>query len=184
MLLYPDKPPSLTTSYRPISLISSIMKLFERVIEQRLRSHLEHIGFINKHQSGFRRAKSTDDHLFKLSQSIMESFNRGEHVVAAFLDVEKAFDNVWHNGLRSKNFQLDLPTKMTCWLSDFLVGRFIQVNVNNFFSNQTTPKQGCHRVLSWAHYFSWFTSMTFQHHTTNKTLYPSLLMTLHNGLSA
>ena len=75
MLLKPDKLPSLTTSYRPISLISSIMKLFERVIEQRLRSHLEHIGFINKHQSGFR--KSTDDHLFRLSQSTMESLNRG-----------------------------------------------------------------------------------------------------------
>ena len=91
-----------------------IMKLFERVIEQRLRSHLEQVGFINKHQSGFRRrAKSTDDHLFRLSQSIMESFNRGEHVVAAFLDVKKAFDNVWHNGLRYKIFQLDLSTKMT-----------------------------------------------------------------------
>ena len=100
MLLKPDKPPYFTTSYRPISLISSIMKLFEKVIEQRLRSHLEHIGFIGKHQSGFRRANSTDDHLFRLSQSIMESFNRGEHVVAAFLDLEKAFDNVWHNGLR------------------------------------------------------------------------------------
>ena len=49
MLLNPDKLSSLTTSYRPISLISSIMKLFERVIEQRLRTHLEHIGFINKH---------------------------------------------------------------------------------------------------------------------------------------
>ena len=88
------------------------MELFERVIEQRLRSHLEHIGFISKHQSGFRRDKSTDDHLFRLSQSIMESFNRGEHVVAAFLDVEKAFDNAWHNGLRYKIFQLDLPTKI------------------------------------------------------------------------
>ena len=72
----------------------------------------------------------------------MESFNRGEHVVAAFLDVEKAFDNVWHNGLRYKIFQLDLPTKMTRWLSDFLVGRLIQVNVNNFFSNQINPKAG------------------------------------------
>ena len=142
MLLKPDKPITLTTSYRPISLISSIMKLFERVIEQRLRSHLEHVGFINKHQSGFRKAKSTDDHLFRLSQSIMESFNRGEHEVAAFLDVEKAFDNVWHNGLRYKIFQLGLPTKMTHWLSDFLVRRLIQVNVNSFLSNQTHPKAG------------------------------------------
>ena len=49
MLLKPDKLPSLTTSYRPMSLIGSIMKLFERVIEQKLRSHLEHMGFINKH---------------------------------------------------------------------------------------------------------------------------------------
>ena len=142
MLLKPDKLPSLTTSYRPISLISSIMKLFKRVIEQRLRSHTEHIGFINKHQSGFRKAKSTDDHLFRLSQSIMESFNRGEHVAAAFLDVKKAFDNVWHNGLRYKIFQLNLPTKMTRWLSDFLVGRLIQVNVNNFLSNQINPRAG------------------------------------------
>ena len=117
MLLKPDKLSSLPLATGPISLISSIMKLFKRIIEQRLRSHLEQIGFINKHQSGFRRAKSTDDHLFRLSQSIMESFNRGEHVVAAFLDVEKAFDNVWHNGLRFKIFQLDLPTKMTRWLS-------------------------------------------------------------------
>ena len=140
MLLKPDKLPSLTTSYRPISLISSSMKLFERVIEQRLRFHLEQIGFINKHQSGFRRARSTNDHLFRLSQSIMESFNRGEHVVATFLDVEKAFDHVWHNGLRYKIFQLDLPTKMTCWLSDFLIDCVIQVNVTGFLSNQINPK--------------------------------------------
>ena len=139
MLLKPDKLPSLTASYRPISLISSIMKLFERVIEQRLPSHLEQIGFINKHLSGFRRTKSTNDHLYRLFQSIMESFNRGEHVVATFLDVEKAFDSIWHNGLRYKMFLLDLPTKMTRWLSNFLAGRVIQVNVNGFLFNQINP---------------------------------------------
>ena len=69
-------------------------------------------------------------------------------MAAAFLDVGKAFDNVWHNGLRLKIFQLDLPTKMTRWPSDFLVGRLIQVNVNNFLSNQINPRQGYHRVLS------------------------------------
>ena len=66
------------------------------------RDTIEDIGFIKKYQSGFRQNKSTDDHPFMLSQSVMESFNWGEHVVAAFLDVEEAFDNVWHNGLRSK----------------------------------------------------------------------------------
>ena len=75
--------------------MSSITNLFERVFEQRLRSYLEDISFINKYQSGFRQNKSTDDNLFRLSQSVMESFNRGEHVVAAFLDVAAfSFDNV------------------------------------------------------------------------------------------
>ena len=120
MLLKPDKLSSFTTTYRPIGLMSSIMKLFKWVIEQRLRSYLEDIGFINKYQSGFRQNKSTDDHLFRFSQSVMESFNRKEHAVAAFLDVEKASDQVCHNGLRYKIFMLDLPTKMTRWLSDFL----------------------------------------------------------------
>ena len=79
MLLKPDKLPSLTTSYRPISLVSSIMKLFERVIEQKLRCYLEDIDFINKYQSGFRQAKSTDDYLFRLSQSVMEVLT-GENI--------------------------------------------------------------------------------------------------------
>ena len=87
------------------------MKLFEQVIEQRLRSYLEDLDFTAKYQSGFRQNKSIDDHLFRLSQSVLESFNNGEHVVAAFLDVVKAFDNVWHNGLRYKNSCLTFPLK-------------------------------------------------------------------------
>ena len=72
----------------------------------------------------------------------MERLNRREHVVDAFFDVKKAFDSVWHNGLRYKIFMLHLPTKMTCCRSDFLVGRVIQVNVNGFLSDKISPIAG------------------------------------------
>ena len=110
------------------------MKLVEPVIEKRLQKRLEDNGFFSKYQSGFRKSKSTNDHLFRLSQTIMESFNRGEHVIAAFLNVEKAFDNVWHNGLRYKIYQLGLPTKLCRWLSDFLV------KIEGFLSPKVYPK--------------------------------------------
>ena len=68
---------------------------------------------------------------------------------------------------------LELPTKAARRLFDFLVGRIIQVNVNGSLSNQINPKVRVHRILSWVHYSFWFTLMTFQHRTTNKTSYPS-----------
>ena len=99
----------------------------------------------------------------------MESFNRGEHVVAAILDVEKAFDNVWHNRLRYKIFQLDLPTKMTRWLSDYLVGRLIQVNVNNFLSKQINPRAGIPQgsVLSPLLFLIYVNDFPTPHHKQN-----------------
>ena len=72
----------------------------------------------------------------------MESFSRGEHVIAAFLGVKKAFDNVWHNGFRYKIYQLDLRTKLCRWLCDFLVRRVIQVKIEGFLSPKVYPKAG------------------------------------------
>ena len=124
------------------------MKLFKWVIEKHLRKHLEDNGFFGKYQSGFRKSKSTNNHLFLLSQTIMESVNQGEHVIAVFLDVEKAFNNVWHNGLRYKIYQLGLPTKLCRWFSDFLFGRVIQVKIEGFLLPKFTQKQVSHKVLT------------------------------------
>ena len=72
----------------------------------------------------------------------MESFNRGKHVIVAFLDVKKAFDNVWPTGLTHKIYQLDLSIKLCRWLFDFLVGRVIQVKIDGFLSPNIYPKAG------------------------------------------
>ena len=99
--------------------------------------------------------------------------------MAVFLDVEKVFDNVWHNGLRYKILMLDLPSKMTRWLSDFLVGRVIEVNVNGFLCDKISPIAGVPQgsALSPLLFFK-YTSMTYQTLTTDKTRNLSSLMTL------
>ena len=158
------------------------MKLFEQVIEKRLRKHVEDNGFFSKYQSGFRKSKSTNDHLFRLSQTIMESFIWGEHVIAAFLDVEKAFDNVWHNELRYKIFQLDLPTKLCRWLSDFLAGRVIQVKIEGFLPPQILPKAGVPQGSNLSPLLFLTMSMTCQILPTTRQVSHNLQMTPANGL--
>ena len=93
-------------NYREITIIGKVTKLFEKILEKRLRSQVE--GKLHDAQSGFRPSRSTQDHIFTLKTIVSRSLDLGRNVYTAFLDMEKAFDRVpiqqgaYTNGLETK----------------------------------------------------------------------------------
>ena len=127
MIPKPGKDASEAAGYRPISLLSCIGKCFERIICDQLIKILDEKGFFCKQQAGFRKGHSTHEHLFKLSQDIMNGFKRKECTLSVFLDVASAFDAVWTNGLKLKLQQIGLPKRLLSILCSFLDSRSLQV---------------------------------------------------------
>jgi hypothetical protein len=136
------KDPKDVKGYRPISLLSTVAKMLEKQLAIRLRIWLETRQLIPHHQSGFRSYHETRDHLFRLSQEISAGFGRGLDTVTAFLDVEGAFDTVWHNGLQVKLLKTGLPVALVRWLSDFLRERRLAVRVSGQLSSWKSMEAG------------------------------------------
>ena len=76
MILKPDKSAALPSSYRPISLLPIIGKLFERILTVRLTLYMEQNGLVNKFQCGFRKKKSTVHQLIRLAEHIYKWYNK------------------------------------------------------------------------------------------------------------
>ena len=96
----PSKRRSDPCSYRPISLLCCLSKVFEATMTKRLMSWAENTDKLPTEQSGFRKHPSTNDKLFELTQAVCQAQGLSRCVGTIFLDIEKAFDRVWHNGLR------------------------------------------------------------------------------------
>ena len=101
-------------SYRPISLTSTMGKVMERLVTNRLRYFAECHNLLTPFQAGFRTGRSTEDQLRRLSQSISDGF---QHVtmhrtVMALIDYSRAYDKVWRDALFFKMQQMGVPTKM------------------------------------------------------------------------
>ena len=99
MIHKPSKRRSDPCSYRPISLLCCLSKVFEAIMTKWLMNWAENTDQLPTEQSGFRKNHSTNDKLFELTQAVCQAQRLSTHTGAVFLDIEKAFDRVWHNGL-------------------------------------------------------------------------------------
>ena len=93
---------SSVKNYHPVSLVSVVSKVFEKLVNNRIVDHLEKCGLFSDFQYGFRSSRSTADLLTVISDRIGGAFNRSGTTQAVALDISKAFERVWHAGLLYK----------------------------------------------------------------------------------
>ena len=98
----------------------SLSKICEKIIFARLYDFLMDIGFLHPFQSGFRPGHSTTSQLTYIIHQIYECLENGKEVRAVFLDISKAFDRVWHEGLISKLKYLGVSGPLLTWLQSYL----------------------------------------------------------------
>jgi hypothetical protein len=98
-ILKPRKDPALPSSYRPIILLDTIGKLFEKIILSRILHEVNVRGLMRDEQFGFRPKHSMSLPLTRLVERITRNFGEGGLTGAVFLDVAKAFDTFWIDGL-------------------------------------------------------------------------------------
>lgn len=125
----PNKDATLPSNYRPISLLSSISKLFERIILTRIESHLDTNRIIPYEQFGFQKGHSTNHQTARLVKEVRQRFEEGYSTGLILLDVEKAYDSVWHDAVLYKMLQANFPVRIIKIIRSFLKDRTFEVSV-------------------------------------------------------
>lgn len=138
----PGKDHKIPTNYRPIALTSCVCKTMERMVNARLVWYLETKHFITRYQSGFRKQRSTLDHLIRFETFIREAFVKKQHMVSIFFDLEKAYDTTWKYGILRDLQDMDLKGHLPTFVSNFLKDRHFSVRVGNTFSQDFTQEMG------------------------------------------
>jgi len=116
---------NLKGNYRPISLLPIFGKILEKLIYDSLYSHLVSSEVLNPNQSGFRPGDSTVNQLISITHTIFEAFdcNPPLDVRSVYLDISKAFDRVWHDGLIFKLERCGVSGNLLSLIKNFLMGR-------------------------------------------------------------
>ncbi len=141
MIPKPGKPPSELASYRPISLLPVMSKLFERLLLKRIKPEIEKSGAVPSHQFGFREKHSTIDQVHRITDLIEKSLEERKICSAIFLDIAQAFDKVWLDGLIFK-LEKTLPFEYCELLKSYLKRRYFRVKQEGVYSSIKEAKAG------------------------------------------
>lgn len=129
----PGKDESFPSSYRPISLLPSMGKIFESLILNRLQAATDHL--LIPEQFGFRRNHSTTHQLARVAEHAAHGMNLGQCTGMVLLDIEKAFDSVWHEGLLHKLLVNNVPLCLIKLVQSYLANRSFSVAIGDHKSS-------------------------------------------------
>ena len=133
---------SLAANYRPVSLLSNIGKIQERIVFKHIYNHLSSNNFLFKYQSGFRPGHSTTFQLIDIFHHICQSYDEKQYSCMVFCDISKAFDKVWHKGLLFKLRQNGIKGNLLAWISNYLSSRKQRVQINSSTSSLLSVNAG------------------------------------------
>lgn len=129
-------------NYRPISLTSHIIKIFERILRIHIVNHLEANNLICKCQHGFRKCRSCLTQLLSHIDYILENFLHNTDTDVIYLDYAKAFDKVDHQILLNKLYSYGIRGKLLMWLNSYLTNRWQTVTINGKHSDPARVLSG------------------------------------------
>ena len=120
------------TKYQPIALLSSVSKVCERVVHNKLYPFLT--PYLSDMQSGFKEHDSTTYQLTRLVQQWSESLDASKYDGVIFLDLQKAFDKVWHKVLLAKLSAAAISDSAFEWFQSYLSNRRQRTRVTDAIS--------------------------------------------------
>jgi hypothetical protein len=123
-------------NYRPISLLSSISKVLEKIVAEKLLFHLTENDLLYTHQYGFIPKKSAEHNLMHVINFVSSALNDGNFCVGVFLDLKKAFDVCSHSILLKKLKKMGINGVTHSWFANYLSGRSQKVEINEKLSEE------------------------------------------------